>query len=134
YTNAGTIEFLVDAEENFYLLEMNTRIQVEHPVTEEITGIDLIEEQSNVAKGNILSLQQAKIFSENHAIEARIYTEDPVSFFPSPAKITEYVEQKEAHIRSESAVEENSDVTPFYDPMIAKVIVTATTRDKAITQ
>lgn len=134
YTNAGTIEFLVDANENFYFLEMNTRIQVEHPVTEEITGIDLIAEQIKVAQGNTFSLQQADIAADNHAIEARIYAEDPVRFFPSPGKITKYVEPEGEYIRIESAVEENSDVTPFYDPMIAKVIVTAETRDKAITE
>lgn len=134
YTNAGTMEFLVDADENFYFLEMNTRIQVEHPVTEEITGIDLIKEQINVAKGNVLSIQQADIAAENHAIEARIYAEDPLTFFPSPGKITAYSEPKGENIRIESAVDENSDVTPFYDPMIAKVIVTARTREKAIAE
>src|SRR5699024_5545866 len=84
YTNAGTIEFLVDKAENFYFLEMNTRIQVEHPVTEEITGIDLIEAQINIANDEQLPFAQSEIKIEGHAIEARIYAEDPQTFFPSP--------------------------------------------------
>ena len=94
YTNAGTIEFLVDEEENFYFLEMNTRIQVEHPITEEITGIDIVEAQLQIANNEPLRYRQNDIKMAGHAIEARIYAEDPVNFFPSPGKITLYEEPK----------------------------------------
>ncbi|MEI3613703.1 acetyl-CoA carboxylase biotin carboxylase subunit [Pseudogracilibacillus sp. SO30301A] len=132
YTNAGTIEFLVDSEEQFYFLEMNTRIQVEHPITEEITGIDLIEQQINIASGKILDMNQSDIIHNGHAIEARIYAEDPKNFFPSPGKITQYEEPVEKYIRIESSVRNESNVTPFYDPMISKLIVTGESREEAI--
>lgn len=132
YTNAGTIEFLVDSEEQFYFLEMNTRIQVEHPVTEEITGIDIIEQQINIANGKILDIIQSDIINNGHAIEARIYAEDPKNFFPSPGKITRYVEPVGENIRIESSVSNDINVTPFYDPMISKLIVTGNSREQAI--
>ena len=88
YTNAGTIEFLVDQQENFYFLEMNTRIQVEHPITEEITGLDIVEEQLHIAEGKALTIDQDNIKINGHAIEVRIYAEDPVTFFPSPGHIS----------------------------------------------
>lgn len=132
YTNAGTIEFLVDEDENFYFLEMNTRIQVEHPVTEEITGIDIVEQQLQIAEGKALSINQADIEISGHAIEARIYAEDPVTFFPSPGQITTFVQPVGDFIRNETAVKANYDVTPFYDPMIAKLIVKAENRQDAI--
>lgn len=132
YTNAGTIEFLVDEQENFYFLEMNTRIQVEHPITEEITGIDIIEEQIRIASGKPLTYKQEEIQKQGHAIEARIYAEDPETFFPSPGTITHYEEPSGDHIRLEAAVKNNSQVTPFYDPMIAKLIVYGKTRNEAI--
>ncbi|WP_156289163.1 acetyl-CoA carboxylase biotin carboxylase subunit [Oceanobacillus salinisoli] len=132
YTNAGTIEFLVDHEENFYFLEMNTRIQVEHPVTEEITEIDIVEAQIRIAKGEKLRIQQDDIKMQGHAIEARIYAEDPITFFPSPGLITKFQVPEGNHIRNETAVKSNYQVTPFYDPMIAKLIIKADTREEAV--
>ncbi|MFD2133405.1 acetyl/propionyl/methylcrotonyl-CoA carboxylase subunit alpha [Pseudogracilibacillus auburnensis] len=133
YTNAGTIEFLVDEQENFYFLEMNTRIQVEHPITEEITGVDIVSEQINIASGGRLTLHQNDIQIDGHAIEVRIYAEDPKTFFPSPGKITKYEEPTGDNIRIESSIREGSNVTPFYDPMISKLIVSGNSRDEAIT-
>lgn len=131
YTNAGTIEFLVDYEQNFYFLEMNTRLQVEHPVTEEITGIDLVEQQLKVASGEVLAFTRQDIQKKGHAIEVRIYAENPVTFFPSPGKIKYFQLPEGEGIRHEVAVETGSDVTPFYDPMIGKLVVFAETREKA---
>ncbi|MFG6120776.1 acetyl-CoA carboxylase biotin carboxylase subunit [Thalassobacillus sp. B23F22_16] len=132
YKNAGTIEFLVDREENFYFLEMNTRLQVEHPVTEEITGIDLVEQQLRVAYGEELAFRQDDLKRNGHAIEVRIYAEDPVRFFPSPGQLTKFEVPKGEGIRHELAVAGNSMVTPFYDPMIAKLIAYGEDRDQAI--
>ena len=132
YTNAGTIEFLVDENEQFYFLEMNTRIQVEHPITEEITDIDLIEQQIHIASGKELSFTQTDVTMKGHAMEARIYAEDPKTFFPSPGTISTYEEPKNSNLRIESAIEANSKVTPFYDPMIAKLIATGKSREQAI--
>lgn len=132
YTNAGTIEFLVDEQKNFYFLEMNTRLQVEHPVTEEITGLDLVEEQLRVAAGKKLLYTQEQIKRDGHAIEARIYAEDPKTFFPSPGKITIFETPNGERIRNETAVTSGSSVTPFYDPMIAKLIVKGQNRQEAI--
>ena len=131
YSNAGTIEFLVDREQNFYFLEMNTRLQVEHPVTEEITGLDLVEEQLKVASGERLSLSREEVQRKGHAIEVRIYAEDPKTFFPSPGKITEFQLPQGKGIRNECAIEAGSQVTPFYDPMIGKLIVWGETRSEA---
>ncbi|MCG5105146.1 acetyl-CoA carboxylase biotin carboxylase subunit [Oceanobacillus alkalisoli] len=132
YSNAGTIEFLVDEEENYYFLEMNTRVQVEHPVTEEITGIDIIEMQIRVANGEKLPFEQQDIKRSGHAIEARIYAEDPVRFFPSPGKITSVNLPEGEGIRHDIAFTENYQVTPFYDPMIGKLIVKGETREQAV--
>jgi len=132
YTNAGTIEFLVDEKQNFYFLEMNTRLQVEHPVTEEITGIDLVEEQINIAAGQKLSFKQEDLSIDGHAIEVRIYAEDPNTFFPSPGQITELQLPSGDGIRHDIAIENNMTVTPFYDPMIGKLIVRGSTREEAI--
>ena len=134
YTNAGTIEFLVDKEENFYFLEMNTRIQVEHPVTEEITGVDIVEAQINIANGEQLNLSQDDLTINGHAIEVRIYAEDPVTFFPSPGHIAEFTPPEGELVRNETAVTGNYDVTPFYDPMIGKLIVKGFDRSEAITR
>ncbi|MBY0095531.1 acetyl-CoA carboxylase biotin carboxylase subunit [Mesobacillus maritimus] len=131
YSNAGTIEFLVDKEQNFYFLEMNTRLQVEHPVTEEITGLDLVEEQLKVAVGEKLSFTKEDVKRNGHAIEVRIYAEDPKTFFPSPGKITEFQLPQGDGIRNECAIEAGSQVTPFYDPMIGKLIAWGGTRFEA---
>ncbi|HWI46889.1 MAG TPA: acetyl-CoA carboxylase biotin carboxylase subunit [Rummeliibacillus sp.] len=131
YTNAGTIEFLVDGAQNFYFLEMNTRLQVEHPVTEEISGLDLVEEQLKIANDEILTITRQDLKKNGHAIEVRIYAEHPVTFFPSPGTITRLVLPTGDGIRHEVAVETGSVVTPFYDPMIAKLIVWASTRKEA---
>ncbi|WP_188455594.1 acetyl-CoA carboxylase biotin carboxylase subunit [Virgibacillus oceani] len=132
YTNAGTIEFLVDESENFYFLEMNTRIQVEHAITEEITGLDIVEEQIRIANGEPININQDELTINGHAIEVRIYAEDPVTFFPSPGHIHELHVPAGENIRNELAVTDNYDVTPFYDPMIGKLIVTGGTRKEAI--
>ncbi|WP_339216033.1 acetyl-CoA carboxylase biotin carboxylase subunit [Solibacillus sp. FSL W8-0372] len=131
YTNAGTIEFLVDCDQNFYFLEMNTRLQVEHPVTEEITGLDLVEQQLKIANGEKLAFTREDIQQKGHAIEVRIYAEHPVTFFPSPGKITKLVLPEGEGIRHEVAVETGSEVTPFYDPMIGKLVVFGSTREEA---
>ncbi|GAA0611554.1 acetyl-CoA carboxylase biotin carboxylase subunit [Virgibacillus siamensis] len=134
YTNAGTIEFLVDGQENFYFLEMNTRIQVEHPITEEITGLDIVEKQLDIADGKELQLQQKDLTIDGHAIEVRIYAEDPKTFFPSPGHIDVFQLPEGEYIRNEAAVTGNYDVTPFYDPMIGKLIVKGKDRNEAISR
>lgn len=133
YLNAGTIEFIVDEAENYYFLEMNTRLQVEHPITEEITGIDLVEWQINIARGKTLSLLQKDInIQKGHAIEFRLYAEDPVTFFPSPGKITKLKWPEGVGIRIDYGYEEGSTVTPFYDPMIAKCIISGDSRQQSL--
>ena len=132
YFSAGTIEFLVDNEENYYFLEMNTRIQVEHPITEEITNVDLVEAQINIANNKLLEINQEDISITGHAIEVRIYAEDPERFLPSPGQITDYQPPVGKNIRLESSIEKGMDVTPFYDPMISKLIVKGSTRDDTI--
>lgn len=132
YENAGTMEFIVDEEKNFYFLEMNTRLQVEHPVTEEITGLDLVEWQIRIAQGESLPFQQMDIKREGHAIEARIYAEDPKTFFPSPGQITKLQIPKSPQIRHELGVDANTTVTPFYDPLIAKLMTKGSTWEEAI--
>ncbi|MEK4386739.1 acetyl-CoA carboxylase biotin carboxylase subunit [Solibacillus sp. FSL W7-1464] len=131
YTNAGTIEFLVDKNEDFYFLEMNTRLQVEHPVTEQITGLDLVEWQLKIANGEKLNFTRQDLRRNGHAIEVRIYAEDPITFFPSPGKITNLVLPEGEGIRHEIAVESGHEVTPYYDPMIAKLIITGIDRPEA---
>ncbi|MGY3314737.1 acetyl-CoA carboxylase biotin carboxylase subunit [Peribacillus simplex] len=132
YSNAGTLEFLVDADKNFYFLEMNTRLQVEHPVTEEITGLDLVEQQIKVASGNKLEFTQAEIKKDGHSIEVRIYAEDPKTFYPAPGRITSMELPEGEGIRHELAVHGTSVVSHFYDPMIAKLVVSGDSRDKTI--
>ncbi|RYG71824.1 acetyl-CoA carboxylase biotin carboxylase subunit [Lentibacillus lipolyticus] len=133
YTNAGTIEFIMDEDENFYFLEMNTRIQVEHPVTEEVTGVDIVEQQIAIANGETLAYNQSDIGRVGHAIEARIYAEDPETFFPSPGYISTFELPDGENIRNETAVKADFTVTPFYDPMIGKLIAKGADRNEAIT-
>jgi acetyl-CoA carboxylase biotin carboxylase subunit len=131
YTNAGTVEFIVDANNEFYFLEMNTRLQVEHPVTEQVTGLDLVEWQLKVANGEPLPAQ-GEIESRGHAIEYRIYAEDPKTFFPSPGTLEKVIWGQDARI--ESGYEQGNTVTPFYDPMISKIILTGEDRMDALRQ
>ena len=129
YTNAGTVEFIVDPDNKFYFLEMNTRLQVEHPVTEEVTGLDLVEWQLTVADGGELPSQDS-IGTKGHAIEYRVYAEDPKTFFPSPGTLEKLQWGEGARI--ETGYEEGNQVTPFYDPMISKVIIHGTDRVDAL--
>ncbi|WP_068985195.1 MULTISPECIES: acetyl-CoA carboxylase biotin carboxylase subunit [Lysinibacillus] len=128
YVNAGTIEYLVDEHQNFYFLEMNTRLQVEHPVTEEITKLDLVEEQLKIAAKQPLAFTRDSIQKNGHAIEVRIYAENPSTFFPSPGTITTLELPTGDGIRHECGVVAGSTVTPFYDPMISKLVVWGETR------
>ncbi|MDI3327664.1 MAG: acetyl-CoA carboxylase biotin carboxylase subunit [Alicyclobacillaceae bacterium] len=133
YVGAGTVEFLLDREGNFYFMEMNTRIQVEHPVTEWVTGYDLIREQILVAAGEPLSMRQEDVQLRGWAIECRINAEDPDrNFLPSPGVIREYLPPGGIGVRVDSAVYPGYRVSPFYDSMIAKLIVWAPTRQEAI--
>ncbi|MFJ5751641.1 acetyl-CoA carboxylase biotin carboxylase subunit [Peribacillus frigoritolerans] len=133
YSGAGTIEFLLDKHKNFYFMEMNTRIQVEHPVTELITGVDLIKEQLLVASGYRLSVKQEDIHINGWAIECRINAENPdKNFMPSPGKIGLYLPPGGFGIRVDSAVYPEYTISPFYDSMIAKLIVHGKTREEAI--
>jgi len=133
YWNAGTIEFLVDADRNFYFIEMNTRIQVEHPVTEEAVGIDLIKQQLRVAAGEELRFKQEDIKLERHAVEVRICAEDPArNFMPSPGEITLYYPPGGHGVRLDSHAYGGYKVPSHYDSMIAKVITSAPTRDLAL--
>jgi acetyl-CoA carboxylase, biotin carboxylase subunit len=132
YTNAGTIEFLVDAQKNFYFLEMNTRLQVEHPVTELTTGLDLVHLQIRIAAGEKLPFQQEDVFLRGHAIECRIYAEDPDNnFFPSPGKITLLLLPSGPGIRRDSGMYEGWTVPIDYDPLLAKLIGYGTDREQA---
>lgn len=132
YNSAGTMEFLVDKDLNFYFLEMNTRIQVEHPVTEMVTGVDLVEEQILVAAGNKLRLKQNELKQNGHAIECRVYAEDPEkNFIPSPGKITFYKQPSGENVRVDSGIDGAVEIKSFYDPMIAKLIVWAENREIA---
>ena len=136
YVGAGTIEFIADASDGLradriWFMEMNTRLQVEHPVTEEITGVDLVEWQLRVASGEALPLKQDELAINGHAIEARLYAEDPAKgFLPSVGKLERF--RLDERVRVETGVEEGSTVSPFYDPMIAKVIAHSPTREAAL--
>lgn len=133
YVNAGTVEFLVDENKKFYFLEVNTRLQVEHPVTEMITGIDLVRLQLEIAYGNELTLKQEDISGRGHAIECRIYAEDPENdFFPSPGRIQFLKEPAGPGIRNDCGVYSGFEVPVDYDPILSKLIVHAQTRDLAI--
>ncbi|MGC8549727.1 MAG: acetyl-CoA carboxylase biotin carboxylase subunit [Acidobacteriaceae bacterium] len=133
YTNAGTVEFLLDKDGNFYFLEMNTRLQVEHPVTELVTGLDLVHLQIDVAEGKPLALRQEDVTLRGHAIECRVYAEDPDNqFFPSPGKITRLLQPGGPGIREDCGVYEGWTVPMDYDPMLSKLIAYAPTREMAI--
>ncbi len=133
YRNAGTVEFLVDATGNFYFLEMNTRLQVEHPVTEMVTGIDLVQAQLRIADGEPLRYRQEDIVLRGAALECRVYAEDPAhNFRPSPGKITVLQPPAGPWVRDERGVFAGGDVSPFYDPMISKLVVWGETRQEAI--
>ncbi|HEX9113942.1 MAG TPA: ATP-grasp domain-containing protein, partial [Nitrospirota bacterium] len=132
YRNAGTIEFLMDENRKFYFMEMNTRIQVEHPVTEMVTGIDLVKEQIRVAAGLPLSFSQDQITVRGHSIECRINAEDPEKFTPSPGTITAFNPPGGLGVRVETAAYTQYVIPPYYDSMIAKLIVHAETREEAI--
>jgi 3-methylcrotonyl-CoA carboxylase alpha subunit len=134
YVGAGTVEFLFDRDRNFYFMEMNTRLQVEHPVTEMVTGLDLVEWQLRVAAGEPLPLAQRELSMHGHAIEARIYAEDPAhDFLPSIGKLVHLgAPQPSRRVRIDTGVEQGDTITPFYDPMIAKLIVWDETRELAV--
>jgi acetyl-CoA carboxylase biotin carboxylase subunit len=133
YRNAGTVEFLVEENKHFYFLEMNTRLQVEHPITEQITGIDLVKMQLRVAAGERLAMNQADVQTKGHAIEARIYAEDPDSgFMPSVGRIFNLDLPTGARVRVDSSLFKGMEVSLFYDPMLAKLVVTESSRKEAI--
>jgi acetyl-CoA carboxylase biotin carboxylase subunit len=133
YVNAGTIEFLVDKDRNFFFLEMNTRLQVEHPVTELVTGVDIVAEQMRIARGRQLSYHQEDIELRGHAIECRINAEDPYNgFLPSTGVITHSLLPTGPGVRVDTGVYPGFEITPYYDPMIAKLIVWGETRGQAI--
>jgi len=132
YNSAGTIEFLLDSDDKFYFMEMNTRIQVEHPVTEMVTGIDIIREQIRSAAGLKLRYKQSDVKIRGHAIECRINAEDPFKFTPCPGKITSYHTPGGLGVRVDSFVYDQYTVLPYYDSLISKLIVHADTREDAI--
>lgn len=132
YVGAGTVEFLVDENLDFYFLEMNTRLQVEHPVTEMITGIDIVKEQIRIARGEKLSFKQEDLKIQGHAIESRVYAEDPQNnFLPDIGKLERYVRPQGSGIRVDDGFEQGMDIPIYYDPMIAKLAVHAEDRDEA---
>jgi acetyl-CoA carboxylase biotin carboxylase subunit len=133
YTNAGTVEFLLAPDGNFYFLEVNARLQVEHPVTEEVTGIDLVREQLRIASGEPLGYEQAAIEPRGYAVECRIYAEDPAAgFLPSTGQLIGYRPPAGAGVRVDSGVEPDATIGVYYDPMIAKLIVWGADRDQSI--
>ncbi len=132
YTNAGTVEFIVDRDRKFYFLEINTRLQVEHPITEMITGIDLVEQQIRIASGEPLFLREDRLEWNGWAIESRIYAEDSENFYPSPGKLASYIEPCGKEIRVDAGYQAGDIVSQFYDPLIAKLVVWGEDRDKAI--
>ena len=133
YDNIGTVEMLLGADGAFSFLEMNTRLQVEHGVTEEVTGVDLVQAQIRSAAGEPLAgILPKRIGIAGHSIQARVYAEDPKNFFPSPGRLKVFRPPQDKSVRVETGYAEGRDVTPHYDPMIAKVIVHAQTRDRAI--
>lgn len=133
YEGAGTIEFIVDDNLNYYFLEMNTRLQVEHPITERVVGVDLVKQQILIASGEKLALKQEELFQQGHAIECRIYAEDPDNnFMPSPGEIKHITEPLGLGVRHDGYVYEGYKIPMYYDPLISKLIVWANTREEAI--
>jgi acetyl-CoA carboxylase biotin carboxylase subunit len=133
YSGAGTIEFLVDKDRNFYFLEMNTRLQVEHPITERVTGIDLVRAQIDIANNLPLAFKQEEIKQKGHAIECRIYAEDPQNnFAPSPGLIRHITEPLGLGVRTDGYVYEGYEIPLYYDPLISKLIIWAPNRSDAI--
>jgi acetyl-CoA carboxylase, biotin carboxylase subunit len=133
YRGAGTVECLVDPErQDFVFLEMNTRIQVEHPITEMVTGVDLVEQQLLIAAGEDVSSGVSSVMAEGHAVELRVYAEDPRRFLPSPGVITEWAEPSGPGIRVDAGYEAGNEVTPFYDPLLAKLCAYGASRDEAL--
>ena len=134
YESAGTVEFIVDKDQNFYFLEMNTRLQVEHPVTEMVTGIDLVEQMIKIAFGKDLEIKQSDITTNGWAIESRVYAEDPYrDFMPSIGRLSKYLTPEHTEtVRVDTGIREGSEVSMFYDPMIAKLITHGENRDSAI--
>jgi propionyl-CoA carboxylase alpha chain len=135
YKSAGTVEFIVDAQRNFYFLEMNTRLQVEHPVTELVTGLDLVEWMIRIAAGEHLTVQQDDVKLNGWAVETRVYAEDPFrNFMPSIGRLVRYIPPQEtANVRVDTGIEEGSEVSMFYDPMIAKLVTWGEDRNTALT-
>jgi len=133
YSGAGTVEFLLDENRNFYFLEMNTRLQVEHPVTEMITGIDLVKEQIRVARGEKLSFKQSDLKINGHSVEVRVYAEDPTNnFLPDIGKLVTYRRPQGTGVRVDDGMEEGMDIPIYYDPMIAKLVTWGQNREEAI--
>lgn len=133
YVGAGTVEFLLDENKNFYFLEMNTRLQVEHPVTEMITGIDLVKEQVKVARGEKLSFRQEDLKINGHSIEVRVYAEDPANnFLPDIGRLVTYRRPQGTGVRVDDGFEEGMDIPIYYDPMIAKLVTWGKDRKEAI--
>jgi acetyl-CoA carboxylase biotin carboxylase subunit len=133
YVGAGTVEFIVDEQMNFYFLEMNTRLQVEHPVTEMITGVDLVKEQIRIAQGLPISFKQEDLKILGHAVELRVYAEDPENnFLPDIGKLTTYRIPVGDNVRVDDGMEEGQDIPIYYDPMIAKLATFGSNRDEAI--
>jgi len=133
YLGAGTVEFLLDSQGSFYFLEMNTRLQVEHPVSELISGIDLVEQQIKVARGEVLDIKQEDLKIQGHAIELRVYAEDPLNnFLPSIGNLEVYVKPEGEGVRVDDGFEQGMDIPIYYDPMIAKLITFGATRAEAL--
>jgi acetyl-CoA carboxylase biotin carboxylase subunit len=132
YNNVGTIEFLMDENGRYYFMEMNTRIQVEHPVTEQVYRLDLLREQIRLASGEKLERSQESVTPSAHAIECRVNAEDPVTFAPSPGKITGYHQPGGYGVRVDTMAYEQYKVQPHYDSLVAKLIVTGATREIAL--
>ncbi|HEY6147266.1 MAG TPA: acetyl-CoA carboxylase biotin carboxylase subunit, partial [Thermoanaerobaculia bacterium] len=132
YTNAGTVEFLLDEQDRFYFMEMNTRLQVEHPVTEEVTGVDMVKEQIAVAAGAPLSFLTTPLTPRGHAIEFRVNAEDPVTFKPSPGRIAAFHPPGGLGVRVDTAAYQGYLIPPYYDSLIAKLIVSGRNREEAI--